>query len=263
MKLSISNIGWSSENDEKVYSLMKNIGFSGLEIAPTRIFPENPYDKLKEAKEWKKELFEKYGFDIPSMQSIWYGRQERIFGSKEERQKLIDYTKKAIDFAVAIECKNLVFGCPRNRSLQEGENEEIAFDFFKELGDYAYNVGIVIGMEANPTIYNTNYINNTKSALDLIKKVDSKGFLLNFDLGTVIYNSEDIAELVNNVKYINHAHISEPSLKPIEKRDIHKKLRNILEKEDYSKYISIEMGKQDDLVQIENIMRYVYQIVNF
>ena len=46
MKLSVSNIGWKMEEDEYVYSLMKKYGYSGLEIAPTRIFPEAPYDCL-------------------------------------------------------------------------------------------------------------------------------------------------------------------------------------------------------------------------
>ena len=54
MKLSISNIGWLSKQDSRVYEMMKKYGFSGLEIAPTRIFPENPYDHLKEAGEWAK-----------------------------------------------------------------------------------------------------------------------------------------------------------------------------------------------------------------
>ena len=54
MKLSISNIGWSSEQDSRVYEMMKKYGLFGLEIAPTRIFLENPYDHLKEAGEWAK-----------------------------------------------------------------------------------------------------------------------------------------------------------------------------------------------------------------
>lgn len=257
MNLSISNIGWSKENDKEVYNIMQKLGYSGLEIAPTRIFPENPYEKREQAKEWKKELYERYGFEISSMQSIWYGKQERIFGSKQEREFLIDYTKKAIDFASCIECKNLVFGCPRNRNILQGENSEIAIEFFKELGDYAYKSGTTIGMEANPTIYNTNYINNTLSALELIQKVDSKGFLLNFDLGTFIFNNEKIEELKENIKYINHVHISEPNLKPIKKRTLHKDLIIILKDENYEKYISIEMGKVDDIISIKNIMEYV------
>ena len=138
MKLSISNIGWSEKDNFVVFQLMKKYKYSGLEIAPTRIFPVSPYDHLEEAAMWSKDLYQRYGFSIPSMQSIWYGRHERIFGTKEERQVLLDYTKKAIDFAHAVGCKNLVFGCPKNRVLPEDAEKITAVPFFKELGDYAY-----------------------------------------------------------------------------------------------------------------------------
>lgn len=120
MRLSISNIGWVSESDEQIYKIMKKLDFRGLEIAPTRIFPESPYDKSEDAKKWSESLKNEYGFCVPSMQSIWYGRQEKIFHSPEDREALTEYTKKAIDFAAAIGCGNLVFGCPRNRNI-EGE----------------------------------------------------------------------------------------------------------------------------------------------
>jgi len=53
MQLSISNIAWDSQHDQKIYSLMQKYGFCGLEIAPTRIIPENPYDQIDEIKEWQ------------------------------------------------------------------------------------------------------------------------------------------------------------------------------------------------------------------
>ena len=130
MKLAVSNIAWAAEEDDLVYELMKKYGFLGLEIAPTRIFSENPYDRNAAAKRWSIELRNAYGFTIPSIQSIWYGRQEKIFGSVEERQSLIDYTKRAIDFAVAIDCRNLVFGCPRNRNIPQGAEPDIGVKFF-------------------------------------------------------------------------------------------------------------------------------------
>lgn len=257
MKLSISNIGWAEENDILVYELMKKYGFQGLEIAPTRIFPKEPYDRDSEAEVWSRKLKDEYGFCVPSMQSIWYGREEKIFGTDEERKVLLDYTKKAIDFAATIGCKNLVFGCPRNRNLPDGANENTAIVFFKELGDYACSKGTVIGMEANPSIYNTNFINDTESTFNLIEKVDSRGFLLNLDLGTMIQNAEDVSELIGKVSLINHIHISEPGLKPIVERPIHGELKDLLEKEGYDKFISIEMGKIDDLAILEEKMNYV------
>ena len=49
MKLAISNIAWNKSMDVSVYKIMKKYGFAGLEIAPTRIFQNNPYGKIEEA----------------------------------------------------------------------------------------------------------------------------------------------------------------------------------------------------------------------
>lgn len=260
MKLAISNIAWDQKNDEEIYCYMKQLGIEGLEIAPTRIFPDKPYERLEEAKIWKRDLALNYGFEIPSMQSIWYGRKEKLFGSSEERQILIDYTKKAIDFAEVIGCKNLVFGCPKNRNVPDGQNSSQAVTFFKEIGDYAYMHHTVIGMEANPTIYNTNYITDTVAAIDLIKQTNSKGFLLNLDLGTMIQNKEEIKKLEGNVSLINHVHISEPGLKPIKERILHKELYNLLSSETYNGFISVEMGKVDNVNVLVNRMQYIKRI---
>lgn len=260
MKLSISNIAWAADSDEIVYDIMKKQGFSGLEIAPTRIFLEKPYEKIENASEWSKEIMKNYGFEISSIQSIWYGREEKIFGSSEERQILIEYTKKAIDFAATIKCRNIVFGCPKNRNIPENADPNIALDFFKKLGDYAASKGTKIGMEANPTIYHTNYINDTETAIDLIEKVDSEGFKLNLDVGTMIQNGEKLKKLIGKVNLINHVHISEPFLRNIEKRALHKELKKLLEIENYNGYVSIEIGRQNDISVLEDRMRYIKEI---
>lgn len=84
---------------------MKEIGYNGLEIAPTRLFIDHPYTHIEEAKEYAEQLRDKYELVIPSMQSIWYGRQEKIFGDEKDRKTLIEYTRKACEFANAIGCK--------------------------------------------------------------------------------------------------------------------------------------------------------------
>ncbi len=257
IKLSISNIAWASDNDEAVYDYMKKSGFSGLEIAPTRILPDNPYEKLKEAKEFSRKLSENYGLTVCSLQSIWHGRSERIFGKTEERTVLLKYTKKVIDFAEAIGAKNLVFGCPKNRNTDKPEDRIIAVEFFKELGDYAVEHGTVLALEANPIIYGTNFINRTQEAIELIREVDSKGFRLNLDFGTMIYYEENIAVVVSGVELINHVHISEPNLKLIEHRYEHKVLMELLRNAGYKRYVSIEMGKREDIRDILNIIDYI------
>ena len=257
LKLSISNIAWPSENDQQVYEYIHNAGFSGLEIAPTRLFPDKPYEKKAEAKKYAEQLKRNYDLEICSMQSIWYGHSEKIFGSDEEREVLSDYTKRAIDFAEAVGAGNLVFGCPKNRVIGESDNREVAVRFFRNLGDYAAVHGTVLAMEANPVIYGTNFINKTKEAIELIQEVGFTGFKLNLDFGTIIYNEESVEELEPYIDLINHVHISEPNLKMIEKRDGHRLLVKMLRDDGYDGFVSIEMGKREDIEDVYRTVDYL------
>lgn len=257
MKISISNIAWEPKNNDLIYGYMKDNGFTGLEIAPTIIIPDSPYDHVSTAICFAEKLRDCYGLSISSMQSIWYGITAKIFGTSEEREALAAYTKKAIDFAEKIDCHNLVFGCPRNRSIPVGADPSIAVSFFRELGKYAFEHNTAIALEANPPIYHTNYINTTSEALDLIHSVDSEGFKLNLDIGTMLENNEDISILVGMEGLINHVHISEPGLAPLQKRAIHQELADFLHSFSYKNYVSIEVGRQDNINTLFQMMDYI------
>ena len=259
MKLSASNIAWDSNDDELMYCKLNELGFDGLEIAPTRIFPNNPYDKLDEAKAFQTMLKSKFSLEISSMQSIWYGRNENIFNSAEERNVLLDYTRKAIEFAEVLECRNLVFGCPRNRT-GGSQYPEIAKAFFYELGEYAHTHNTVLAMEANPTIYNTDYINFTNQAIDFVKEVNSEGFKINLDVGTMIENEEDISILKDNIDIINHVHISEPYLNQIQERKSHNTLGSYLKTGAYGRFVSLEMKKLGNINKVDKILLYMKNV---
>lgn len=260
MKLSASNIAWSEQYDDEVCKYMFDSGFSGLEIAPTRLFANKPYEKLNLAKEFLVSLRKKYNLRISSMQSIWYGKTENIFGSNEERHILIDYTKKAVDFAKVIGCKNLVFGCPKNRIINNDQKLHLAIEFFKNIGQYAANNETIISIEPNPTIYGTNFINSTDQAFELVKEIKMSGIMVNIDLGTIIYNNEDLNIISDNISLVNHIHISEPNLAVIEKRGLHKELVQILKEKAYDKYVSVEMKNMDDVELIKSVIRYVKEV---
>lgn len=262
MRLSVSNIGWSAENDGAVYDLMEKFGFEGLEIAPTRILPEAPYDRTDEAAQWAYSLRKSTGLTVCSMQSIWFGRSENIFGAPEEREALAAYTAKASRFAQAVGCGHLVFGCPRSRNMPDGADPQTAVGFFRRIARDAASCGAVVGMEANPPIYNTNYINDTPAALRLVDEVGEEGFLLNLDVGTMVQNGEPAALLRGAVGKVHHVHISEPGLAPVEPRRLHGELCDVLRAEGYDGFVSIEMKNtgDGDLSRLEAAMRYVKEI---
>lgn len=257
MKLSISNIAWDISKDDEIYILMKKYGYIGLEIAPTRIVStEQPYSKENITK--AKQILENTGFEIPSAQSILYGKNEKLFGSEEERARLLNYLYKAIDYAEAVNCNNLVFGSPKNRVINDIAKEyNIAVDFFNKAGNYASNKNVIIAIEANPKIYGTNFINDTYAAFQFVKDINNTAIKINYDLGTVIENNENINDIEKFIEEINHIHISEPYLELIKERNIHKKLFNILKSNNYEKYISIEMKKQDNILDVKNTLKYI------
>lgn len=264
MKLAISNLAWDGNQDEAVFGLMKKYGYTGLEIAPTKVFPVEPYRDLRQAEKWAKNLQQSQQAAVISLQSIWYGRKENLFASAGEYDFLLDYTKQAINFAQAVGAKNLVFGCPKNRKLPaKGKKEEcyaVAKEFFHVLGEYAAAKGVRVGMEANPAIYDTDFINTTQEALAFIKDVKAAGFGLNLDVGTMLVNGEDVALLADDTARISHVHISEPYLAAIQERILHKKLAALLKSKNYKGYVSIEMGKCADLSVIERCMAYVRSV---
>ena len=253
MKIAISNIGWSNKDDEKVYKYLKEKNINFIEIAPSKLVGENPYDKIDKLIEQANYLKDNFDLKIISMQSIWFKISNNIFESEESYNFLIDYTKKAIDFA-------LVFGCPKNRNMFDKEkNYSVALQFFKEVGLYALNKDVVIAVEPNPTIYNTNFLNYTNEAIDFVKEVNLPSIKINYDLGTVIQNDESSNILKDNMININHIHISEPNLLKIEKRNLHKELFNLLKKYNYQNYVSIEM-KEHSFQDVKEVIDYIINL---
>lgn len=261
MKLSISNIAWDKTRDEEMYQYLLDIGYEGVEIAPTRLVSNNPYDNIDESVEMVKYIKERYMLNISSMQSIWFGMLESIFGTKEDREKLIAYTEKAVRYAEAIGCRNLVFGSPKNRNMDDKSKDRTGFEFFSIIGDIAKKHNVIIALEPNPVIYNTNYINTTNEAIKLVKEINSDGLKVNLDMGTVIYNNENLDDIIKDIDVIHHIHISEPYLAQIEKRGIHKQLKEILTNNEYDRYVSIEMKNLGNIKIVKETVDYVAGIM--
>ena len=260
MKLSISNIAWDQADNEFVYGLMKGLGFTGLEIAPTKVMGEKPYERLDEAAEWASCHRTRYGFEVSSMQSVLYGVGLNVFDASQSGC-LLEYLKGAVRFASAVGCGNIVFGCPANRkvpsSVSSAEARSIAVDFFRDLGEYASEKDVVIALEPVNEIYGTNFLNTTAETVDFIEYVASEGLKLNLDVGSMIQSGEGLSVLSGHEKLINHVHISEPGLEAVKERDFHKELIFLLEESGYEGYVSVEMKKPKDIREVERVIKYI------
>jgi len=259
MKTAISNIAWQKNDEAMLYTLCQ-MAIDGLEIAPTRLIAENPYDHLGEATALSAEISKRYNLTIPSMQSIWFGRNEQLFKSQSEQQRLIAHTEKAIAFASSINCKSLVFGNPKLRNYHEGGLNNAAF-FFRTIADMAYQKGVVIALEANPTLYGTTFMTHTAEAISFINDLAHPALKLNLDIGTMIANEEPATLLKGNVHLIQHVHISEPFLECIKPRVLHNLVLSQLALENYRNYISVEMKTPKNEASVIEALGYLKDLM--
>lgn len=260
MRLAASNIAWGPAQDPVMYRTLAELGYRGLEIAPTRIFPEKPYERLEDASAFAGRLMSEHGLAVCSMQSIWYGMKQRIFGSPEEREELVRYTVKALGFAKAVGCTNLVFGNPKNRSLEGHGKARAGIDFFKRIGDLAHEAGLVIALEPNPAIYGTDFLNTTAETAEYVREVGNPGLRMNLDFGTFLYNGEGMSVVEENLDIINHVHISEPNLAAIAESPRHLDLARVLKGNGYGGYVSLEMRKQDGEKGLSEALAYIKRV---
>ena len=255
MKLSISNIAWKKEHDKEMYQVCRDMGYHGIEIAPSRIFGKYPYKNMKEAYEYRDELKKLYHLEVSSVQSIWYGKQGFLF--KEDYDLFVDYTYQVIRFASQLGAGNIVFGSPEIRRIFQPEDYQKGMKFFVNISRYADKYNTVFSIEANPAVYGTNYINETLEAVDIVKRIGSEHLKVNLDIGTIICNDEGIDRVVENIALIHHVHFSEPYLMLLKERQIHKEIIKILKDAEYKNYISIEMKCQENLEDVKRVMEYV------
>ena len=263
MRLCISNIAWGVDHDDEMYQICQNMGYSGIEIAPTRIFPENPYEHIREAKIWASGLNEEYDIDVISIQSFWYGRKEHIFGGEKERQQLIEYSKKAFCFAKAVGAGIVVFGCPKNRDGFTKDmvyNCKVAMDFFGKLAEIASECQVTVALEPNPDIYGTDFLNTLDQTVRFIENIGLQSLRLNLDFGAMIYNNENFTLLRGKENLIAHVHISEPGLLRIKEREGHAQLSDFLNGFEYKKAVSVEMGRQENTDVVYQTMKYVHDV---
>ena len=246
MRLAVSNIAWPVEADELVAAVLRGHGVEGVEIAPTKIWPQ-PLEASTLAVRAHRQSWEDRGLPVVSMQSLLYGRPDlTIFDDAATRQRTRDYLAGIIDLAGELGAKALVFGSPGNRrrgSLSREEADEIALPFFREVGRLAAERGIDFCLEPNPTEYECDYATNAAEGYELVSRADQDGFALHLDTAAMTLAADPPGQAIaRHVNWLRHFHVSEPYLAPIGNGGVdHELFATALRECGYDRWVSVEM----------------------
>lgn len=217
--ISISNIAWETEQDDDIKNILVDQNIPYIDVAHSKYF-NSPSDLKKSDIEQIKKRWNQYGISIYGMQSLMYGTQDlNIFGSKNSQDKMLSHLNNVCYIAENLGARKLVFGSPRNRDRSKvptTQVENIAINFFNQLGDIAKSHQVTICLEPNPTCYNSNFMTNSYETHHIVEKTNHSNIKMQLDIGAMILNSEPAFQTIEKIKnQIHHIHISEPNLAPL------------------------------------------------
>jgi len=219
MRLAISNIAWDVPEDEAVARLLKSFHIDAIDIAPGKYFAIPTAAKqsdLEGITRWWRDR----GIAILGMQALLFNTSGlNVFGSRDTRNATLEHMRAVCRIGVGVGAKRLVFGAPKNRD-RTGLNDEqalkVGVEFFRRLGDIAYDLGVTICLEPNPRSYGANFMTTSAETAYVVRCIDHPAIRMQLDTGAVLLNEESINEVLTDcANLIEHVHISEPDLVPI------------------------------------------------
>jgi sugar phosphate isomerase/epimerase len=244
-KLAISNFAWPASADAEAIALAARLGFTGIEVAPAKIFGPLDGVNLSALKDYGKELAA-VGLAVPALQGILFGVPDvHLFRSERERSRLAASLRRVAEIASVLGAGACVFGAPSLRDpgdMPYATAKVEAVRFFRAIGQAFEDVGAALCFEANPAVYGCTFITGTREAFDLVREIDHPGIKLQLDTGTIFVNNESPDVISEIAARIGHVHVSEPELAPTGTSGVdHVPVAAALRRGRYRGWISVEM----------------------
>lgn len=269
MKLAVSNIAWTNEEEAEVAKLLQQLGVKYIEVAPTKLWEDPTKASDKEIKEYQA-FWQAHGIEVVAFQSMLFTRPDlKLFESEANRQATLQYLQDFTALASKMGAKVLVFGSPKNRQRGElplAEAKTIAAEFFTGLGDTAKQNGVSFCIEPNATDYACDFVTNAAEGIELVRKVNNPGFGLHLDIACMTLAHDNIEQSIQEAADITrHFHISSPMLEAVEPDTAvdHQAAAKALKAINYDGFVSIEMKPQADgktLERVERAVRFAQEI---
>jgi len=248
MKFSICSEVFKDWNDiGRTIDYVKEIGYDGLEIAP---FTLSQYagDIPQQVRKDIVAKAEAAGLDIVGVHWVFVGPEGIHLTHPDQavRDRTAQYVVDLANFCGDVGGKVMVFGSPKQRSVDESITYEQAFEnavgvFEKALPTCAER-GVTICMEPL-THLETNFCTTAEETVRLIDRINHPNFRLILDTKAMKFEKDDRATLIRRyAKYLAHYHANDENLNgpgwgDVDFAPILQALKDI----DFQGYVSVEV----------------------
>lgn len=260
MRVALSILALQTSNDFHVLEQVRLHGISGIEVAPTKVWPNWQGITSSSMFSYRRSL-EDIGFEIPSLQAVLFGKPDALlFGTPGQQKQFFEHMSMISDIAATLGARKVVLGAPKNRDRGIVTNSDamvIAIETFRRLASQFANVGCQLCIEPNPEVYGCNFITNAAQGLQLVQEVASPGFALHLDSGAMFLAGDNPDTEIRRAQLcLGHFHVSEPNLVGFDMPQVDHRANFLALREiHYCGWLAVEV--LDQRHRLDNTLRFI------
>jgi sugar phosphate isomerase/epimerase len=248
MRLALSNLAFEYDNIDDVSKILSDNNINSIEMVFTKI---SEWGTLTDVKiKNLKDYLDKKNITIKSAQSLFYGI---ICDNINNEKIVIPHFIKLVELSKKLGIEVLVLGSPTLR-----KNSPLN-SIFTEIDNILNDTGIELSIEPNSKVYGGDYFYSIDEIVSFIRSNNFNNIKTMIDTHNIILeDGNPIKILEDNFKYINHIHISEYGLVPIQNNQFHNEFSKKLKDIEYDGVVTYELMNSTDLKNEIKMFSHLY-----
>lgn len=222
MKYAICNEMFPAPTSAETFQLIRDIGYTGVELAPFTLLPgaepfsvqNAPKEKLQEVRH----LTEKAGLDVVGPHWLLAKTAGLYLTSPEVevRRATADYFRALVDCCTAVGGTIMVLGSPLQRNLLPGVSHEqaetYAAEVLKAVMPKCEQHDVTIALEPLAPSEG-DFLQTAKAGIRLAERIDSPFCRLHLDVKAMSSEDQPIPQIIaDSQDWLVHFHANDPNL---------------------------------------------------
>lgn len=219
MKFAMCNEMFEAWPWERTCAYLRELGYTGLEIAPFTLAPRAT-QITSERRKQTRAVAEKHGLHILGIHWLLAKLEPPdlyvTHPDRAVREKTADYFTALVDLCADLGGSVMVIGSPKQRNLMPGVARDQAMEYAKEV----FSKSLPTAARRNVTLAieplgraETDFLTTAQDGVELIEKIGHPNFRLHLDVKAMSDESKPIPQIIReSAKHLVHFHVNDPNL---------------------------------------------------
>jgi len=252
MKFALCNEMFEGRSMAEVCETASELGYHGIEIAPFTL-AKSAEDIPSKRRREVRQTIEDHGLQVVGLHWLFAGPTGLHMTTKDNQVwgRTRDYLSCLLDLCRDLGGKVLVLGSPKQRSIQEGQTKESAWqravDLLSSVLDQAGKLGLTICFEPLSKA-ETDFINTVAEGMKLVRQVNHLNLKIHLDVKAMCSEPTSVPDIIRSVRaedighfHVNDANLYGPGMGDVDYAPIAKAVKEV----GWDKWLSVEVFKYD------------------